>query len=123
LTDVNELFLRALMARLGVTTRIVRDDAFAPQGRRTERLLDICRKVGATHYLSGPSARDYLDEASFRSAGIGVEWMEYGPYPPYRQAGPVFDPFVSAVDLLFVLGAAAGDYCRPIWDIEPPERP
>jgi hypothetical protein len=113
LTEVNELFLRALMARLGVATRLARDGNFAPEGRRTERLLDICRKAGATHYLSGPSARDYLDEGLFRAAGISVEWMRYGPYPPYPQNGPAFDPFVSVIDLLFALGPAAADYCRP----------
>jgi hypothetical protein len=114
LTDVNELFLRALMARLGVATRLARDGDFSPEGRRTERLLDICRKAGATHYLSGPSARDYLDEEPFRAAGISVEWMQYGPYPTYPQNGPAFDPFVSVIDLLFALGPSAADYCRPI---------
>lgn len=113
LTDVNELFLRALANRLGITTRIVRDDGFDPQGRRTERLIDICKKIGATRYLSGPSARDYLDEAPFRAAGIAVEWMEYGPYPVYPQSGPTFDPFVSSIDLMFALGPTAADYRRP----------
>src|SRR5205823_13629075 len=106
--------LEALMKRLDISAKRVRDAEFAPQGKQTARLLDICRKVGATHYLSGPSARDYFEEAPFAAAGIAVEWMSYGPYPIYPQRGPAFDHFVSAIDLLFSSGPAASAHCRPM---------
>jgi len=114
LTEVNTLFLNALMQRLGISTRIVRDSEFSPRGQRSERLLDICRKAGATNYLSGPSARDYLDESLFDATGITVEWMSYGPYQPYPQRGPTFDHAVSIIDLLFSLGPEAAAYCKPV---------
>jgi hypothetical protein len=114
LTDVNTVFLQALMQRLGISTRMVRDSEFTPQGQRTERLLDICVKAGVTNYLSGPSARDYLDESCFAAAGISVEWMSYGPYQAYPQRGPAFDHAVSVIDLLFSLGPQAAAYCRPV---------
>src|SRR6266550_3181033 len=107
LTDVNTLFLQALMNRLDIPTKMVRDGEFAPQGKQTARLLDICRKAGASSYLSGPSARDYFEEASFAAADIAVEWMSYGPYPVYPQRGPAFDHAVSVIDLLFAVGPAA----------------
>lgn len=112
LTDVNERFLRALMGRLGLGTRLARDTDFAAEGRKTDRLLDICRKVGATRYLSGPSAKSYLDETLFESAGIAVEWMSYGPYPTYAQRSAAFDPAVSIIDMLFETGPDAAAYCR-----------
>jgi WbqC-like protein family len=114
LTDVNTLFLQALMKRLAIATKMVRDSEYTPQGKQTARLLDICRKAGATHYLSGPSARDYFEEASFAAAGIAVEWMRYGPYPVYPQRGPAFDHAVSVIDLLFSSGPKAAAHCRPI---------
>lgn len=114
LTEVNELFLRALLDRLGLATKVVRDSVFDPQGRRSERLLDICLKAGATTYLSGPSARDYLDESPFADAGITVEWMTYGPYPSYPQRGSEFNHAVSIVDLMLELGPEAADHCRPL---------
>ena len=67
-------------------------------------MLDICLKAKATHYLSGPSARDYLDENAFREAGIEVEWMHYPVYPAYPQVWGAFEPAVSILDLLLNAG-------------------
>jgi hypothetical protein len=71
-----------------------------------ERLIGILRAVGARHYLSGPSARDYIDPAAFASAGIGLEYMAYD-YPPYEQLYPPYDAHVSILDLLFMQGPHA----------------
>lgn len=113
LTDVNELFLRALMQRLDIKTDVKRDRDLGARGTRGERLLDICLTASASHYLSGPSARDYLDEKPFEAAGIAVEWMTYGPYAVYAQRGPSFDHAVSILDLIFAVGPNAADYWRP----------
>jgi hypothetical protein len=68
-------------------------------------------KVGATHYISGPAARDYLEEDKLAKAGISLEYMVYD-YPEYPQLYPPYDPSVSIIDLLFMTGPQAGKY---IW--------
>lgn len=78
-------------------------------GAKTRRLIEILTSVGATHYISGPSARDYVEEDLFREAGISLEYMEY-PYREYPQLYPPYDPQVSILDLLFMTGSAALDY-------------
>lgn len=113
LTAINLFFLRAILAELGLTVRVARDRDYAPSGTKTQRLLDICRAAGATHYLSGPSARGYFDEDLFARAGIAVEWMSYGPYPVYPQGAGEFLHEVSILDLLFHLGADARSFIRP----------
>jgi hypothetical protein len=113
LTAVNLHFFRAIIAELGLTVRLTRDRDYAPGGTKTQRLVEICRAAGATHYLSGPSARDYLDDDLFAHAGIAVEWMSYGPYPTYAQGGGNFVHEVSIFDLLFHLGADAKSFIRP----------
>lgn len=100
LARINELFLRAIADRLGITTTILRDDALNATGSKTARLLEVCQQLGATHYLSGPAARSYLEEAAFTEAGIAVEWMSYAGYPAYPQRFGPFEPGVSIVDLL-----------------------
>jgi hypothetical protein len=107
LTQVNELFLRELAHLLGLGTKIARDSAYAAQGAKTQRLLAIARAAGADRYLSGPSARTYLDEALFAASGIAVEWMDYGGYPHYAQPHGPFEPSVSVLDLLFNVGLNA----------------
>lgn len=102
----------ALAKALGLSgTRFVRSSELGITGTRTERLIRILERVSATHYISGPSAKSYIDEAMFHEAKIGLEYMAYD-YPEYEQLYPPYDPNVSVLDLLFMKGAAAPDY---IW--------
>jgi hypothetical protein len=102
----------ALARLLGLAhTRFVRSSELGIEGGKTDRLVSIVEHVGADHYLSGPSARDYLDEAAFAARGISLEYATY-EYPPYEQLYPPYDPQVSVLDLLFMEGPRAG---RFIW--------
>jgi hypothetical protein len=98
---------------LGITgTRFVRSSSLGPaEGVKTDRLLGILRAVGATHYISGPSARGYLEEDRLRAGGISLEYMVYD-YPEYPQLYPPYEPQVSILDLLFMTGPEAPRY---IW--------
>jgi len=105
--------LTIVLARaLGVTrTVFLRSSALNATGRKTDRLLDILRSLGATHYISGPAAKNYLEEDKLADAGISTEYMVYD-YPDYRQLHPPYAPQVSILDLLFMAGAGAAKY---IW--------
>lgn len=101
-----------LARALGIThTRFVRSSELGVAGERTERLVDIVRGVGATRYISGPSAQAYLEPARFDAAGLALEYIEYD-YPEYPQLHPPYDAAVSIWDTLFMLGDEASDY---IW--------
>jgi hypothetical protein len=101
-----------LAGRLGIgDTRFLRSSQLGIPGIRTERLIKIVKAVGCDHYISGPSARDYLLENSFERAGITLEYMHYD-YPEYPQLYPPFDPHVSVLDLLVMTGQDAPNY---IW--------
>jgi hypothetical protein len=114
LTEVNEIFLRAIATLLGLTTRFTRDTAYPSSRARTERLLDIAKAAGADIYLSGPSARDYFDEAMFRAAGISTEWMSYEGYPEYKQLHGGFEHAVTVLDLLFNTGPEARRFLKRV---------
>jgi hypothetical protein len=101
----------ALARELGLQTRFVRSSELGIGGTKTDRLVEILGRLGATHYISGPSARAYLEEEKLREAGISLEYMVYD-YPEYQQLHPPFDPQVSILDLLFMTGENAADY---IW--------
>lgn len=83
LSGINRHFVELGMKWLGITTPLKRDTELLPSytGDATGRLISLCRKSGATSYLSGPAAKDYLNEKAFQDAGIKVEWMEYGNWP------------------------------------------
>jgi hypothetical protein len=90
----------ALARELGIeNTRFLRSSELNCSGTKTDHLLNILLALDARHYISGPSAKDYLDVEKLTKYGIGVEWMSY-EYPEYPQLFPPFDPFVSVLDLL-----------------------
>jgi hypothetical protein len=118
LTDINRHFLGLLTHELGITTKITSDHDYPAEDlRQSERLVSICKQAGASHYISGPSARAYLQEEMFAAAGITVEWMSYGPYPIYPQLFGPFEHAVSVLDVLFQLGPEARTAIRPISEV------
>lgn len=103
----------ALAREIGISkTRFMRSSEIdGIDGRRTERLIQILAKVGASHYISGPSAKDYIEDEKFSEAGITLEYMTYD-YPEYHQLYPPYDPFVSVLDLMFMAGPDALNYIK-----------
>ncbi len=78
-------------------------------GQKSDRLIQILQHVGAKHYISGPSARDYIQQEKFEEAGITLEFMRYD-YPEYLQLHPPYDPFITILDLMFMVGEDALSY-------------
>jgi hypothetical protein len=104
----------ALARELGISrTKFMRSSEIPGiDGQKTDRLIQILTKVGATHYISGPSARDYIEQDKFDAAGITLEYIIYG-YPEYPQLYPPYDPQVSIVDLLFMTGSNSLNHIIP----------
>jgi hypothetical protein len=117
LSDYNQRAIKHLSDILGIRTQFTDSRLFPTGGRKTERLIGILEKVGARQYISGPSARAYIDEDLFVEAGIELVYKEYPVYPAYRQCFSPFTPFVTILDLLLNVGPEASHY---IWDHEAP---
>ena len=112
LADFTIALTKDLAACLGIRdTHFVRSSELNIPGSRTERLIDIVKALRCDHYISGPSARAYLEEDKFRENGIELEYMEYN-YPEYQQLFLPFDPRLSIIDLLMMTGPDAPRY---IW--------
>ena len=81
-------------------------------GDRNERLISMCQQAGATTYVSGPTARAYLDVEAFERSGVRVEWFDYDGYQPYPQLWGPFVHQVTVLDLLFNCGDEARSYLK-----------
>lgn len=112
LSEVNRLLLETLCGALGVKTPLADSRSYSAEGVKTDRLLSVCRAAGATRYISGPSAKAYMEEAKFAAAGIDLVYMDYSGYPEYPQLFPPFAHAVSVIDLLFQVGAEAPRYMK-----------
>jgi WbqC-like protein family len=70
---------------------------------REERLIEICRAVEGNVYLSGPTARAYIDPRVFAAADVELRYVIYD-YAPYPRGPRPFVPNLSIVDALAWLG-------------------
>lgn len=109
ISDLNYRLIQWVCAHLEIKTPLTFSREYHPQGVKTERLIGLLKKVDATAYLSGPSAKAYIKPELFEQAGIRLEYKVYD-YPEYEQLYPPFEPAVSVIDLLFMVGKEAKAY-------------
>ncbi|RME61231.1 hypothetical protein D6779_00440 [Candidatus Parcubacteria bacterium] len=112
LSRINYRFLKAICDLLDIRTKLSWSMDYTLIEGRTERIVDLCYQAGATRYLTGPSARSYLNEQLFDEAGIELVYMDYSGYPEYPQLYPPFEHAVSVIDLIFNTGPKARKYMK-----------
>ena len=111
ISELNVRLTRSICECLGIHTEFLHAPALQAEGQKTERLIEILRKVGATRYLSGASADAYLDKQAFADSGIALEYKSYD-YLPYGQLWGEFAGTVSILDLIANCGPGSRDYLR-----------
>jgi WbqC-like protein family len=102
---------RLMAELLGVGVDTLRSSLLGIDGGGSARVLAICRALGATRYVTGHGALDYLEHEAFEAAGIAVEYMDYD-LSPYPQLHGPFEPYVTALDVLANTGAEAAAHVR-----------
>jgi hypothetical protein len=112
LSAINYRFMCEVCSILGIRTLITWSRDYRLADGKIERLVDLCRQAGADEYLSGPAAKNYIQEKPFVDAGIMVTYMDYSGYPEYRQLYPPFEHGVSILDLIFNEGPDAQKYLK-----------
>jgi len=112
LSQVNHKFIVAICEILGINTKLSWSMDYNLVTGKTERIVDLCKQAGATEYVSGPTAKGYIDEKLFREEGIALSYMDYLDYPEYRQLFPPFEHRVSIIDVIFNEGPAATKFMK-----------
>ncbi|MFT6210588.1 MAG: hypothetical protein ACJAYA_000397 [Bacteroidia bacterium] len=112
LTDINTTIIKGICKQLGIGTRIIDSRELNLVGEPSERLVDACKKLDASVYLSGPAGRNYLKCELFEQEEMTVEWMDYSGYKEYSQLHPPFEHGVSVLDLLFNVGSDARNHIK-----------
>ncbi len=112
LSVLNRELLEMICTYLGITTRIRNSWDYQLVEGKTERLVALCVQSGASEYVSGPAAKDYIQEHLFAEQGIQLTWFDYAGYPEYPQLWGKFEQGVTILDLLFNCGKASPHYMR-----------
>jgi len=109
ISSLNFALIRWVLDLLDIKTPIIFSKDLNPVGFRTDRIIDIATKVGATSYLVGKSAQSYIEVDKFKAAGIGLEYKTYS-YLEYPQLHGPFEPNLSILDLVFNCGTESRKY-------------
>ncbi len=112
ISQLNRRFIEAICSYLGIQTQITSSWDYQLTEGRSERLANLCVQAGGTEYISGPAAKDYVDEKVFSDLGIKLTWFDYSGYPAYPQLWGEFTHGVTILDLLFNCGKDSPRYMR-----------
>lgn len=112
LSEINRLFIEKICTILAIETKIIDSRELNLEGDKVGRLIDACKKLNATKYISGPSAKNYINEVLFNENNIEIEWMDYADYKEYNQLYPPFEHGVSILDLIFNEGPNARSFLK-----------
>lgn len=74
LYQTNSSIIHYLVKKLNINTKIVED--YETTLTSNDRLVDICKRYGATTYLAGQGGKDYLNEDLFKQENIQVVYQE-----------------------------------------------
>ena len=103
LRDLNVEIIKGICDILGINTKIM----FSSELRldeegleRTEKVTNLCKKIGITHLYDAKGAQDFLDVALFQKEGIKLTFQDFR-HPEYSQQWGEFVPYLSVIDLLF----------------------
>ena len=104
LFDLDFESIKQIINWLGIKIEIIRESELNVTSNSTQRLVDVCKKIGADCYVSGVGGRNYIDENIFLTNNLTLEYQNY-THPEYPQRmSKSFIPDLSILDLLFNVG-------------------
>ena len=104
LIEFNLEMLIYLKGTLGIEKNFILQSALGLEGRGSELLVSVCRKLGGDVYFAPRVSQKYLDEQAFERSGIRIHYYTFSP-PIYPQLWGDFVYNLSALDLLLNCGA------------------
>jgi len=102
LVDFNIEFITNCCKFLDITTKLVKSSDLNCNGKKGELVLNICKTLEATEYLTSVGAVDYLEDyrKMFDESNIKIIYHDY-THPVYKQRGKSFLENLSVLDLIF----------------------
>ena len=101
LIDFNIDILHLIASALGIQTPTVFASDFNINTSSSQKLVDLVKQVGGTHYMTGLGAQEYLTESLFIRENIPVIWQQF-VHPVYTQLYGAFIPLLSSLDFLMM---------------------
>jgi len=106
--DLNFETIKQVLRWLDIKVEIVVESELRVSGQPTERLVKVCKKLGADTYISGIGGKRYLNEKLFEKNKIIIKYQNYNPIRYLQHMSKSFIPNLSIIDLLANVGSESG---------------
>lgn len=104
LCDFNINYIIGISNRLNTGTKFLRSSSLNTSGSKSEKLLNICKKIGDCQYVSVPGSIEYIkEEAVFSKSPIDVVEFVFN-HPKYETIHKPFLEYMSILDVLMNQG-------------------
>ncbi len=107
--DINFDIIKKCIEWLDIKIEIIKESDLSIDGKSTEKLVNICKELGAQKYISGPGGKNYLDEKLFFDNKIKLEYQSFFN-KPYPQNSKTFVPNLSIIDMLANIGPKSKNF-------------
>lgn len=112
LSEINLNFIQVVNKIMDIRTKISSSTDYEIGIGKTEKLIRICQQAGANEYISGPSAKGYINEDLFEANNLKLTYFSYDGYKEYDQLFPPFEHSVSIIDLIMNNGPNSYKYLK-----------
>jgi hypothetical protein len=103
LLELNLTILDYLLDALGIKVETILSSSLGLNSKATELLVQVCKKLNATSYITISMAKSHIKEELFLAHGINVKYLKFKP-PVYPQLWGDFLSNLSVLDLLLICG-------------------
>ena len=104
LFELNFETLKKVIDLLGIKISILKSSELNALGTSTQRLVNLCKAVGADTYVSGIGGKNYVDEKLFAKNNLKLEYQNYAAKPYPQRLSDSFVPDLSIIDMLVNVG-------------------
>jgi hypothetical protein len=119
----NAHHLAAIARRIGIRCRFsfASELELGADVKGQSRVLEICRRLGATRYLNAIGGLALYDAQRFADSGVELAFVRARPIE-YPQLGATHVPFLSIIDVLMFNGFAGTATLLSQYDLVEPQR-
>lgn len=100
LIDLNMEIIQLIMKELQIKTKTIFSSELGISKKGSDRILSICKQLGADEYFSGMLGNNYLNLKNFEESNIVVRFQNF-QHPMYNQYYKPFIPNMATIDLIF----------------------
>lgn len=111
LADLDENIICYLKKELGIKTELIKSSEYDFKGKKTDLIIELCKKFEADTYFSGTDGKNYMDLELFKKNNLKNVFSDF-KHPVYKQRFEQFVENLSAIDLLFNCGPKSSEIIK-----------